>query len=196
MTPVVLVLFVWVLLVFWALVLAVLWALVRILRQVPPPSTAQTAQTPQTALAVAYTEDLAVGRDRWGSLITTWVINFDALGEQPDRMSMLMAVAAGAQSKAVVLYIRSRGGLAGATLDSLLTMGFGADTSPMLAKKIALNIVQVGTVAGLPMDKLLERSLYCRPEDLETAKIGGGTADDTIDINGNRTNPFTHEKVQ
>ena len=194
MTPVVFFLFVWILLVvLWAVMLIFLWVIARIWSPVTPPS---TVQTPQTALAVAYTEDLAVGRDRWGSLIATWVINFDALGEQPDRMSMLMAVAAGAQSKAVVLYIRSRGGLAGATLDSLLTMGFGADTSPMLAKKIALNIVQIGTVAGLPVDKLLERSLYCRPEDLEAAKIGGGTADDTIDINGNRTNPFTHEKVQ
>lgn len=131
--------------------------------------------------------EIEVGRQRFGSMVQTWAQNFGVEGApQPDRAGALMALSQGHYSREWAIYVRSRGGLAGATLDCLLAMGYPPETSPMLAKRMALTMVQVGTVCGLPFDKLIERSLLVRPEDLEAAPIIAGPLDDTVDVDADR----------
>lgn len=163
-----------------ALVYGALWVFAWLQRR-------KWAKTGYRSVGQAPAAEIEVGRQRFGSMVQTWAQNFGVEGApQPDRAGALMALSQGHYSREWALYVRSRGGLAGATLDCLLAMGYPPDTSPMLAKRMALTMVQVGTVCGLPFDKLIERSLLVRPEDLEDAPIIAGPLDDTVDVDADR----------
>ena len=157
----------------------------RWMKNAGPPETVEDHQA--GILAATRAADIEIGRQRFGSMVQTWALNFGVDGApQPDRPSALMALATGLHTREWAIYVRSRGGLAGATLDCLLAMGYPPEDATMLAKRMALVMVQVGTVCGLPFDKLIERSLLVRPEDLADAKIIAGPLDDTVDVDADR----------
>jgi hypothetical protein len=128
------------------------------------------------------------GARAFEKLIRTWITNFQPdlpPGEssklaQPDRAGALMGAFAG-YGKAIGAYIRSRGGMAGAVTDTLLTHNMsGPEGVVRLGKQVALNIVQVGSTLALPLDQLLERSVQEAPE-IDGSVPRGGIASDTID---------------
>ena len=122
------------------------------------------------------------GTHAWAPVVRTWASNFEvANAPQPDRAGALMAVFS-AHSRAVAAYIRERGGLAGAVIDTLARENIVApDTAAVVGKRIALNMVQVGTAIGLPLDHLIERSLLAR-EAPDTLPLDGGLLGDSVDM--------------
>jgi hypothetical protein len=112
----------------------------------------------------------------------TWAQNFEVEdAPQPDRAGALMAVFVG-YPRSVEAYIRERGGLAGACIDTLAREGIVTpDAAESIGKRIALNIVQVGSAIGLPTDGLIERSLV-RRADPDTLPLHGGPLADTVDM--------------
>ena len=171
------------------------WAPAHAPEPAPEPSTvdtlaAQHARANADADAAARQADAEAEHDRrikdgagaWGSLMWTWAQNFgvdDA--PQPDRAGALMAVFAG-YPLSVGAYIRERGGLAGACIDTLAREGIVTpDAAASLGKVIALNIVQVGSAIGIPTDGLIERSLV-RRADPDTLPLHGGPLADTVDM--------------
>jgi hypothetical protein len=122
------------------------------------------------------------GTHAWAPVVRTWATNFEVEGvPQPDRAGALMAVFSG-HSRAVAAYIRERGGLAGATIDTLARENIVTpDVAAAVGKRIALNMVQVGTAIGLPLDHLIERSLLAR-EAPDTLPLDGGLLGDTVDM--------------
>lgn len=115
------------------------------------------------------------------ALMRTWVTNFEVEdAPQPDRYAAFLACFTG-YSGQVNAYIRSRGGLGGACVDTLARTGIVApEDADKIGKRIAVNLVPIGTSMGIPLDGLLERSLYTR--DLDNAPIKGGPLKDTVDM--------------
>jgi hypothetical protein len=115
------------------------------------------------------------------ALMRTWVTNFEVEdAPQPDRHAAFLAAFTG-YSAQVNAYIRSRGGLGGACVDTLARTGIVApEDAARIGKRIAVNLVPIGTSMGIPLDGMLERSLYTR--DLDNAPITGGPLKDSVDM--------------
>lgn len=115
------------------------------------------------------------------ALMRTWVTNFEVEdAPQPDRHAAFLAAFTG-YSAQVNAYIRSRGGLGGACVDTLARTGIVApEDAARIGKRIAVNLVPIGTSMGIPLDGMLERSLYTR--DIDSAPIKGGPLKDTVDM--------------
>jgi hypothetical protein len=154
------------------------------------PVRAVAPQAPPTGLdavearAQVRAAQVAEGAGAFGALVRTWVQNFDVEGApQPDRADALMGAIAG-YGPAVAAYVRERGGLAGAVLDTLLRERLSPpDGAVALSKKAALNMVNVGSALRIPMDRLLERSLLLNlPSDPERP-AWGGPSDATLAFN-------------
>lgn len=122
------------------------------------------------------------GTRAWSPVVRTWAQNFEVEGApQPDRAGSLMAVFNG-HGRSATAYIRERGGLAGACIDTLARENLVTpDQAESIGKRIALNMVQVGTAIGLPIDHLIERSLL-RRDDPDTLPLSGGLLGDTVDM--------------
>lgn len=125
--------------------------------------------------------DVLEGTYAFEALMRTWVMNFEVEdAPQPDRYAAFLAAFTG-YSGQVNAYIRSRGGLGGACVDTLARTGIVApEDAARIGKRIAVNLVPIGTSMGIPLDGLLERSLYTR--DLDNAPIKGGPLKDTVDM--------------
>jgi len=118
------------------------------------------------------------------ALIRTWMSNFEVDdAPQPDRASALMTAANG-YGYVVNVYVTDRGGLGGACIDTLLRNSLvSPDVAVPIGKRVALNVVQVGTALGLHLDQWLERSLF-DPNDPPARSPTGGMAKDVIDDRG------------
>jgi hypothetical protein len=165
---------------------------------VPEPSTVDTLAAQYAQADVGAEADAAArqadaaeaehdrrikdGAGAWAPLMRTWAQNFEVEdAPQPDRAGALMAVFVG-YPLSVGAYIRERGGLAGACIDTLAREGIVTpDAAESIGKRIALNIVQVGSAIGLPTDGLIERSLV-RRADPDTLPLHGGPLADTVDM--------------
>jgi len=125
--------------------------------------------------------DVLEGTYAFEALMRTWVTNFEVEdAPQPDRYAAFLAAFTG-YSGQVNAYIRSRGGLGGACVDTLARTGIVApEDAARIGKRIAVNLVPIGTSMGIPLDGLLERSLYTR--NLDDAPIKGGPLKDTVDM--------------
>lgn len=134
------------------------------------------------ALEAEAERRIAEGAQAWGPLMRTWAQNFEVPdAPQPDRAGALMAAFTG-YPNAIGAYIRERGGLAGACIDTLARESIVAPVdAESVGKRIALNMVQVGSAIGLPTDGLIERSLV-RRDDPDTLPLHGGPLADTVDM--------------
>ena len=148
---------------------------------VPVPAAAPAAWEAD-AVEDAHDQWIKDGAGAWAPLMRTWAQNFEVEdAPQPDRAGALMAVFVG-YPRSVEAYIRERGGLAGACIDTLAREGIVTpDAAESIGKRIALNIVQVGSAIGLPTDGLIERSLV-RRADPDTLPLHGGPLADTVDM--------------
>jgi hypothetical protein len=150
---------------------------------VPAPQEApQKPRHPFAGDAETYMDaDVLEGTYAFEALMRTWVTNFEVEdAPQPDRYAAFLAAFTG-YSGQVNAYIRSRGGLGGACVDTLARTGIVApEDAASIGKRIAVNLVPIGTSMGIPLDGLLERSLYTR--DLDAASVGGGPLKDTVDM--------------
>lgn len=106
---------------------------------------------------------LLEGEQSFDVLIRTWTQNYGATeAPQPDRVGSLMGCITG-HGPAVGAYIRERGGLAGACIDSIVRQSLVAvEDAVRLGQDVALNMVQVGSAVGVPLDTLLEKSMFRR----------------------------------
>jgi len=138
-----------------------------------------TAHDAEIAAQEAQIED---GTRAWAPVVRLWAQNYGVEdAPQPDRAGALMAVMNG-HGRAATAYIRERGGLAGACIDTLAREGIVAPGDAVtLGKRIALNMMQVGTAIGLPIDHLIERSLLNR-EEPDDAMPRGGLLGDLVDM--------------
>lgn len=138
-----------------------------------------TAHDAEIAAHEARIED---GTRAWAPVVRLWAQNYGVEdAPQPDRAGALMAVFNG-HGRAASAYIRERGGLAGACIDTLAREGIVAPGDAVtLGKRIALNMMQVGTAIGLPIDHLIERSLLNR-EEPDDAMPRGGLLGDLVDM--------------
>jgi hypothetical protein len=149
-----------------------------------PPKMTVLDHTPPPA---GKTEDaealLAEGMKAFEVLTRIWIQNFEGTGPQPDRQNALVTAFSG-YGRASRAYIYERGGLAGAVTDTLLRCAMvPPDEAVKLGKKIALNMVPVGTVMGFEIDKLLEKSLYLsRDAGLDDSVPRGGVAEASINF--------------
>ena len=156
---------------------------------VPPPS-APSSSAPTDADTQGVDADadaeiearLAEGMRAWTPVVRTWASNFEVEdAPQPDRPAALMAVFS-FHSRGVMAYLRERGGLAGACIDTLARENIVApEDAEHVGRRMALNMVQVGTAIGLPIDHLIERSLLQRAEP-ETLPLSGGLLGDVVDM--------------
>jgi hypothetical protein len=119
---------------------------------------------------------VTVGREAFARLVSDWLRNFGVEGaDQPDRAGRLMATFSG-YGREVSAYIREKGGLSGAVIDSILGLALcPADNAVALGKKVAGNMIQVGTATAIPLDQLLEKSMF---------KVGPWQTDDTPPTGG------------
>jgi len=113
------------------------------------------------AALAAQTDKLLEGQKRIDNLVGIWLQNFGTDGPQPDRMERLISTFAGFGSKVAWKYIESKGGLASAILDAMVRNSWasqeaGAPSRTKLAKKIALNMIQVGSASGFPLREYTE----------------------------------------
>jgi len=154
----------------------------------PPPST--TAPLPFAASA-QQANDEAEGMERIDNLVRSWLQNFgvdDA--PQPDRVERLIATFAGFGSGKVWTYLEARGGLTRAVYDAIVRHSLVAETNGRseteiaasgessmvgssgatrlrVAKRVALNMVQVGTAArGFPLDQWIEACVIASPGEV------------------------------
>lgn len=155
------------------------------------PRAVQPAGTPQAdplaaleAEANARAAQITEGAGAFGALMRTWVQNFDVEGApQPDRADAIMGAIAG-YGPAVAAYVRERGGLAGAVLDTMLRDRLvPPEGAVALSKKIAVNMVNIGSALRIPMDRLLERSLLLNLPSDPDRPAWGGPADATLAFN-------------
>jgi len=125
--------------------------------------------------------DVREGTYAFEALMRTWVVNFEVENApQPDRYAAFLACFTG-YSAQVNAYIRSRGGLGGACIDTLARTGIvSPEDAERIGKRIAVNLVPIGTAMGIPLDGMLERSLYTR--DVDSAPVKGGPLKDTVDM--------------
>lgn len=150
--------------------LAALQTLLEAVRATPASSTAApiSGSPPSSSASVdeatRIEEDLYEGAEAFGKLVATWLQNFAVEGApQPDRISALMG-AFTFHGRVVGAYIRERGGLVGACVDSIVQRNLAhPEAAVLLGKKIALNMVQIGSTMAVPLDELLERSMYQVP---------------------------------
>lgn len=148
----------------------------------PPPAPAPRPVHPFADPEEAHIPaDVLEGTYAFEALMRTWVVNFEVENApQPDRYAAFLAAFTG-YSGQVNAYIRSRGGLGGACVDTLARTGIVApEDAEKIGKRIAVNLVPIGTAMGIPLDGLLERSLYTR--DLDAAPVKGGPLKDTVDM--------------
>lgn len=133
-------------------------------------------------LHAAIEAQIEDGTRAWAPVVRLWAQNYSVEdAPQPDRAGALMAVMNG-HGRAATAYIRERGGLAGACIDTLAREGIVAPGDAVtLGKRIALNMMQVGTAIGLPIDHLIERSLLNR-EEPDDAMPRGGLLGDLVDM--------------
>lgn len=149
----------------------------------PAPSPLPTAPaSPPPAVAVVEDVEAAMlkhaamlheGEGAFDALTRTWVQNFGVeQAPQPDRTSALMACFTG-HGRAASIYIRERGGLAGACIDSIVRQSLvPPDEAVALGQVISLNMVQVGSAIGVPLDTLLEKSMFRRDLHKDTPPPG------------------------
>lgn len=125
---------------------------------------------------------ISEGAAAWQALLSTWIQNWGVDGApQPDRTEALMT-AFGAYAKEVGAYVRERGGLGGACIDTLVNARMvPADDAVPTGKRLALNIVQVGTALGIPLDKLVEASLITETGKLSAKPPTPGMVQDLLD---------------
>ncbi len=155
----------------------------------PAPTPAPPTPPPAVDRFAEHDRLLEEGTGAWDQLMSTWTRNFESDGPQPDRAAALMNVAS-LYGRVSEVYIRERGGLVGACCDSIVRQNLVApDEAMILAKKVALNIVQVGSALALSFDRLLEKSMFApaRLPDgtiapLDAAPPRGGLAMDTMDF--------------
>jgi hypothetical protein len=147
-----------------------------------PVAPAAPVEDAADAAELAHLKLIEEGTRAWVSVVRTWASNFEVEdAPQPDRASALMAVFSG-YPRAVNAYIRERGGLAGACIDTLARENITApDAAEKIGRRMALNMVQVGTAIGLPVDHLIEKSLL-RRDDPDTIPLHGGLLGDTVDM--------------
>lgn len=126
------------------------------------PSPSAMASDTEAAM-LKHAALLHEGEGSFDALTRTWVSNYGVENApQPDRQGALMACFSG-HGRAASLYIRERGGLAGACIDAIVRQGLTpADEAVQLGKHVALNMVQVGSALGVPLDTFLERSMFSR----------------------------------
>jgi hypothetical protein len=133
----------------------------------PPASPVAVAPSPEAgegeAAMLKHAALLHEGEGAFDALVRTWVSNYGVeIAPQPDRQGALMACFGG-HGRAASTYIRERGGLAGACIDAVVRQGLTpADEAVSLGKHVALNMVQVGSALGVPLDTFLERSMFSR----------------------------------
>lgn len=126
------------------------------------PSPSEMVSDAEAAM-LRHASALNEGEGAFDALARVWVSNYGVENApQPDRQGALMACFSG-HGRAASLYIRERGGLAGACIDSIVRQSLApADEAVQLGKHVALNMVQVGSALGVPLDTLLERSMFSR----------------------------------
>lgn len=163
--------------------------LVRRIRSVIDRPDSFTAPPPPPAAPAPYESrygDLdslvAEGAAAWHTLLSTWIQNWGVDGApQPDRTEALMT-AFGAYSNEVSAYVRERGGLGGACIDTLVNARMvPPDEAVQTGKRLALNLVQVGTALGIPLDKLVEASLITETGKLSATPPTPGMVQDLLD---------------
>lgn len=139
------------------------------LTNLPPAPPAPPAPLPVPTITAPDLEkrlaDIVQGRDVFGQLVRDWCNNFEVDGApQPDRVGRLLSVFTG-YGRVTSGYIREKGGLASAVIDALLGQNLcGADVAVALGKRIAGNMAQVATVMSIPLDGLMEKSLFTTRE--------------------------------
>lgn len=164
----------------------------------PAPAPAPVTEAEAEANAKAALID--VGRQAFGRLAHGWMLNFGVLdAPQPDRPSLLVAAFTGYRAGCSA-YVRDLGGLSIACIDALLLGGLvSPNAANLLGRKIALNMVQVGSLVGIGLDRLLERGFYAPVSNPEVSfddpdarllatPLTGGVAGDSIDFD-NRAEP-------
>jgi hypothetical protein len=108
---------------------------------------------------------------------------------QPDRRNAIMGVFA-AYDRAASAYIKSRGGLAGACIDSIVRQALvPPEQAVALGKRIAMNMVNIASTASIPLDRLLEKSLLMNIDTDPNAPPTGPIALDVIDFDRNQPTP-------
>lgn len=113
----------------------------------------------------------------------------EAKTPQPDRRNAIMGLFAG-YDRAASAYIRSRGGLAGACIDSIVRQSLvPPEEGVPLGKRVAMNMVNIATTAAIPLDKLLEKNLLMNIDTDPNAPPKGPIAADVIDFDFNKPNP-------
>ena len=151
-------------------------------------------ESAREAAAEKHAALLADGAGALGALARTWINNFGVLdAPQPDRIAALVAAFAGYHG-GILAYVRERGGLVTAIVDVLVSQNLTAPLDAnLLARKVALNMVQVGSTQGLALDRLVEASFYAfripddvppegRDDALAAIPLRGGPAMDAIDF--------------
>lgn len=143
-----------------------------------PPAAENAPEAPaasanETAM-LRYSAMLYEGEQCFDVLIRTWTQNYGAdAAPQPDRVGALMGAIHG-HGPAFGAYVRERGGLAGACIDSIVRQSLVAvEDAVKLGQDVALNMVQVGSAVGVPLDTLLEKSMFRR--ELHDAPPAPGT---------------------
>lgn len=147
----------------------------------PAPAVEPTpAAESASAAAEREAEVAGIGADVLGQLVRDWCHNFEVEGApQPPRDERLMAAFAG-YGKAIRSFAREKGGLCNAIIDCLLRSSIAQpDEAVRLGKRIGLNMMQVGSALGMPIDGLIERSMFHSKEDQLSDKppFGGMVAD-------------------
>ena len=132
------------------------------------------AASANEAAMLRYSAMLYEGEQCFDVLIRTWTQNYGAdAAPQPDRVGALMGAIHG-HGPAFGAYVRERGGLAGACIDSIVRQSLVAvEAAVKLGQDVALNMVQVGSAVGVPLDTLLEKSMFRR--ELHDAPPAPGT---------------------
>lgn len=132
-------------------------------------------------------EDEAEGAERFGRFVAVWARNYpiDDSEEariaakalvQPDREEALMTCFTGFGSGKACRYIRAQGGLVSACVDAILREKLAPPQDALsLAKRIAFNMVQVGSAVGMPVAPFMEVGIMMAPSVAarSTAPLGG-----------------------
>jgi hypothetical protein len=121
------------------------------------------------------TERLRLGRLKFAELVRTWTLNFNVEGAvQPARGDKLMATFSGMGSGNVIKHIKACGGLTTAVMD-VLVENHEPDVALSLAKDIALNMVQCGSVMAIPIQRWIEANVYLASSPEERAALRPST---------------------
>lgn len=111
---------------------------------------------------------LRKGRKAFQSLVDLWRVGLnDPDAEQPDRAEAMRGMANGTKSYAVLVYIKSVGGLTHAVNDALMDWDGGEYTRRQLVNLIAGNMTQVGSILFPDLSDLYEHKDIFRSEDTD-----------------------------